>query len=120
MRGISAALLPQGNDLGVIQALKTALFPQQAAANAPIVTPGPTVSSAPGVTTQTPPSTAAPVTSTPTPPSTTPAPTSTGPINYLPTNVTQSLGTNYEPYVEQAGNQANFPSNTTGEESVSG
>lgn len=112
---MSAALLPQANPLGVIQALKSAFLPQQPAANTPIVTPGPVVTSAPAVTTQTPPSTATPVTSTPTPPSTTPAPTSTGPINYLPTNVTQSLGTDYEPYVEQAGNQANFPSNTTGE-----
>ena len=108
-------LLPQENPLGVIQALKQALFPQQAAANSPIVTPPPT----PPSTTAPATSTATPVVSTPAPPSTTPAPTSTGPINYLPTNVTQSLGTNYEPYVEQAGNQANFPSNTTGEHLVS-
>ena len=33
---------------------------------------------------------------------------------YLPTNVSQSQGQNYEPFVEQAGNQANFPSATTG------
>ena len=33
---------------------------------------------------------------------------------YLPTNVSQSQGQNYEPFVEQAGNQANFPSPTTG------
>ena len=35
-------------------------------------------------------------------------------LTYLPTNVSQSQGQNYEPFVEQAGNQANFPSATTG------
>ena len=33
---------------------------------------------------------------------------------FLPTNVSQSQGQDYEAFVEQAGNQANFPSATSG------